>query len=215
MGLSTAAIVVAAGKGERFGGYKQLMPLGSRRVLDASLSVASSAVDVVICVKPPGMDCGELEADVIVDGGATRSESVRAGLRELPSKVTIVLVHDAARPLASADLYHRIIDRLLNGAEAVIPVVSMTDTVKEVIGNKVASTLDRSRLFRVQTPQGFQRKVLELAHESQFEATDDSQLVEQIGISVEAIIGEESNFKITTARDLEFIRELAGGGDGI
>lgn len=202
MGFKSAAIVVSAGTGVRFGGLKQLGSLGGRRVIDVSLSVANKAVDFVVCVKVPDVDFGDLEANVVVNGGSTRSESVRAGLSVLPGDVQHVLVHDAARPLASGELYGRVLESLNNGAQAVVPVIAITDTVKEVIGNKVSSTLDRSRLFRVQTPQGFQRSVLELAHSFGFEANDDSQLVENMGITVEAIVGSRYNFKITEGPDL-------------
>lgn len=202
MGFKSAAIVVSAGTGVRFGGLKQLGSLGGRRVIDISLSVANKAVDFVVCVKVPGIDFGDLEADVVVDGGSTRSESVRAGLEAIPKDVQYVLVHDAARPLASFALYGRVLECLGNGAQAVIPVIAITDTVKEIVGNKVFSTLDRSRLFRAQTPQGFQRSVLELAHSSGLDVSDDSQLVESMGIAVEAIVGSKYNFKITEGQDL-------------
>ncbi len=208
MSIRSAAIVVSAGKGVRFGGLKQLALIEDRRVVDISLSIANKCVDYVVCVKVPGVDFGELEADLIVEGGTTRSESVRAGIAKLPDQVKWVLIHDAARPLASIGLYERILGRLEDGAPAVVPVLGITDTVKEVVGNKVVSTLDRSRLFRAQTPQGFQRSVLELAYQSHVNTTDDSQLVEEIGIAVEAILGDENNFKITTSADLEQARDL-------
>ncbi len=208
MSIKSATIVVSAGKGVRFGGLKQLELIGDRRVIDITLAIARSCVDFVVCVKVPGMDFGELDADVVVDGGDTRSDSVRAGLARVPSEVKWVLVHDAARPLASIGLFERVLGRLEDGASAVIPVIGITDTVKEIVGNKVAATLDRSTLFRVQTPQGFQKPILELAYENPTDATDDSQLVEQIGVAVEAIMGDENNFKITTSADLERVREL-------
>jgi len=206
--IRSAAIVVSAGKGVRFGGLKQLALIEDRRIVDISLSIANKCVDYVICVKVPGVDFGDLEADLIVEGGTTRSESVRAGIAKLPDQVKWVLIHDAARPLASIGLYERILSRLEDGAPAVVPVLGITDTVKEVVGNKVVSTLDRSRLFRAQTPQGFQRSVLELAYQSHAISTDDSQLVEEIGIAVEAILGDENNFKITTSADLQQARDL-------
>ncbi len=208
MSMRSAAVVVSAGSGVRFGGLKQLELIGERRVVDISLSIARKCVDFVICVKLPGTDFGKLEADLAVDGGATRSDSVRAGLAKLPREIKWVLVHDAARPLASADLYGRVLGRLENGAPAVIPVLGITDTVKEVVGNKVVATLDRSRLFRVQTPQGFQKSVIELAYQSRTDVTDDSQMVEKMGVTVEAIMGEEDNFKITTPADLDRVKEL-------
>ncbi|NNN11523.1 MAG: 2-C-methyl-D-erythritol 4-phosphate cytidylyltransferase [Acidimicrobiaceae bacterium] len=208
MTIRSAAIVVSAGIGIRFGGLKQLAVIGDRRVVDVSISIARKCVDYVVCVKVPDVDFGELEADLVVEGGATRTESVRAGLAKLPNDIKWVLVHDAARPLASAGLYERVLGRLEDGAPAVVPVLGIADTVKEVVGNKVVSTLDRSRLFRVQTPQGFQRSILELAYQSHTDATDDSQMVEQIGVAVEAILGDESNFKITTSADLERARNM-------
>ncbi len=208
MSIRSAAIVVSAGKGVRFGGLKQLEPIGDRRVIDITLAIARKCVDYVICVKVPGTDFGELKADVVVDGGETRSDSVRAGLAVVPHDVKWILVHDAARPLASMGLFERILGRLEDGAPAVIPVIGITDTVKEVVGNKVVATLDRSTLFRVQTPQGFQKPILQLAYDGPVDATDDSQAVEQIGVIVEAILGDENNFKITTSSDLERVREL-------
>ncbi len=212
--MKSAAIVVSAGTGVRFGGFKQLELIGDRRVVDISLSIARKSVDYVVCVKVPGADFGDLEADVVTDGGATRSDSVRAGLEKVPEGYELVLVHDAARPLASAALYERVLARLEEGAQAVIPVLGITDTVKEIVGNQVIATLDRSKLFRVQTPQGFQRAVLERAYQTRAAATDDSQLVEQLGVSVEAVLGEENNFKITTIADLERVKELLSR-DGI
>lgn len=211
MSAKSAAIMVSAGSGVRFGGLKQLEILGGSRVVDLALSTARKCVDYVVCVKLPGADFGEIDADAVVDGGRTRADSVRAGLAAIPKAVEWILVHDAARPLASAALYERVLGRLEEGVPAVIPVLGISDTVKEVVGNKVVDTVDRSRLFRVQTPQGFQRSVLELAHQTGLDATDDSQLVERLGLPVEAIPGDEENFKITTRSDLERARALAVG----
>ncbi len=208
MSTKSAAIVVSAGRGARYGGLKQLEPFGGRRVVDISLAVAAKSVQYVVCVKVPGIDFGDLEADAVTDGGATRSDSVRAGLLMLPRDIEFVLIHDAARPLATAALYKRILARLQEGSEAVIPVVGIADTVKEIIHNEVVATLDRSRLYRVQTPQGFRRSVLELAYQSDGTATDDSQLVEELGVTVDAVPGEQNNFKITTIADLERAKEL-------
>lgn len=208
MGKRSAAIVVSAGQGLRFGGLKQLEMLGDKRVIDASLAVAKRCVDYVVCVKVPGVDFGNLNADVVVDGGATRSDSVRAGLYALPSDTQVVLVHDGARPFASPNLYYKILDRLNGGSKAVIPVIAMSDTVKEVSGEMVLKTIDRSRIVRVQTPQGFQRDILDLAYKNHIDATDDSYLVETLGVIVETISGEDVNFKITTQADLNYAKEI-------
>jgi 2-C-methyl-D-erythritol 4-phosphate cytidylyltransferase len=203
MRIKVAAIIVAAGTGTRFGGLKQLELLEGRRIVDISLSIARPFVDYVVCVKTPTVDFGSLEADMVVDGGDTRSGSVRIGLEALPEDVDFVLVHDAARPLASGNLYLEILSKLEHGSTAVVPVVAVSDTIKEVEDGRVVRTADRSRLFLTQTPQGFSKLVLVEAHRSGLDATDDAQLAEMIGVPVDVIPGETSNFKITTMEDLD------------
>lgn len=202
MRIKVAAIVVAAGIGERFGGLKQLELLEGRRVIDISLTTARAFADYVVCVKTPSVDFGKVEADIVVDGGGTRSSSVRIGLEALPEDVEFVLVHDAARPLASGNLYLEILSKLEQGSRAVVPVVEVSDTVKEVEEGRVVRTPDRSRLFLTQTPQGFSKSVLVEAHRAGLDATDDAQLAEMIGVPVDVLPGEIDNFKITTVEDL-------------
>lgn len=145
-------------------------------------------------------------ADVVVAGGATRSASVRAGLAVVPLAVERIVVHDAARPLAGADLWRRVLAGLDAGADAVVPALPVVDTLREIGG----TTVDRGRFVTVQTPQGFVAAVLRRSHEGQPEGTDDASLVEAIGGMVLLVDGEPRNRKLTDAADLAAMRGLVG-----
>ncbi|MGE5210369.1 MAG: 2-C-methyl-D-erythritol 4-phosphate cytidylyltransferase [Acidobacteriota bacterium] len=204
-------IVVGGGSGRRFGTPKQYETIGSVRVIDRSVAVARSVSDGVVVVVPPQ----DAVRESAVAGGATRSDSVRAGLAAVPADATIVCVHDAARPLASAELYQRAIAAVHDGADAAIPGVPVTDTIKVVADGVVVSTPDRSALVAVQTPQAFRAGVLRAAHESGGDATDDAALVEALGGVVAVVAGEVTNRKITVPDDLVWAREqLAATAEG-
>ena len=139
----------------------------------------------------------------VVTGGITRTESVAAALAHVGKEIKYVLVHDAARPLASTDLARRILKELQSGVEAVIPGLKVADTIKRVnIDGFVTKTPNRAKLRSIQTPQGFTREVLIAAHKLKIEATDDAALVEELDIPVKVILGEERALKITTPDDL-------------
>ena len=192
--MAVWAVVVAAGSGSRFGGPKQFETLAGESVLERSRRTAADACDDVVVVLPPGSGG--------VDGGATRSESVRNGLAAIPDHVDIVVIHDAARPLASPALFAAVIDAVRAGADGAIPGVPVTDTVKVVDGGRVIETLDRATLVAVQTPQAFRTDALRKAHAGGGDATDDAALVEALGGSVVVVPGEAHNIKITTPDDL-------------
>lgn len=195
-------IVVGGGSGERFGRPKQYELLGDRRVLDVSRDVAASVSDGVVVVVPPG----DAEREAAVAGGATRSASVRAGLAAVPDDATIVCVHDAARPLADTALYERVVSAVTDGADAAVPGITVTDTVKIVADGVVVSTPDRATLVAVQTPQAFRADVLRRAHACASDATDDAALVEQLGGTVVVVAGDPDNRKVTRPDDLEWVR---------
>src|SRR6478735_3228847 len=199
-------IVVAGGTGQRFGAAKQYEPLDERRrVIDVSRQVAERASDGVVVVVP----AADAEREHGVAGGATRSESVRAGLAQVPASATIICVHDAARPFASAELFATVIEAVHNGADAAVPGVAVTDTIKLVdADNVVVDTPPRSALVAVQTPQAFRAAVLRAAHASGRDATDDAALVELCGGRVVVVAGEQTNRKITHLDDLAWAREL-------
>jgi 2-C-methyl-D-erythritol 4-phosphate cytidylyltransferase len=210
------AIVVAAGRGERFGTAKQFASLGDRRVVDWSLSACRAVADGVVLVAAADRVAGlaadpDLLADQVVAGGATRSESVRAGLDAVPSTAEVVVVHDAARPMASPALVRAVVDALADGVDGAIPVLPVSDTVKQVDADgTVVATLDRSALVSVQTPQAFRASSLRAAHAGRPEATDDAAVVEQWGGRVVTVPGEPDNRKITIADDLEHMRTMGG-----
>lgn len=199
-------IIVAAGSGNRFGGQKQFMVLGDKRVIDWSRDIAHAVGDGVVLVVPAEVATSEGG----VAGGATRSESVRRGLAAVPSEATIICVHDAARPFASEHLYKEVISAVVGGADGAIPGLPVTDTIKRVDQNGVVlDTPDRSSLVAVQTPQAFRASVLRRAHESGNEGTDDASLVERAGGKVVVVNGEAINRKLTTPEDLEWARATA------
>jgi len=209
------AVVVAAGRGDRFGGPKQYEDLGGRRVIDWAVAAARSACDGVVLVVAPdlaaaaGAESGTTEAaaDAVVAGGTTRSDSVRAGLAVVPEAAGIVVVHDAARPLAAGVLFERVIDAVRGGADGAVPALPVTDTVKRIDDDaRVVETLDRTRLVAVQTPQAFRAAALRRAHATADDATDDAALVEATGGTVVVVAGDPANVKVTRAEDLERLR---------
>ena len=207
--MSVWAVVVAAGTGVRFGTLKQYEHLGGRRVLDWALERTRAVTDGVVLVVPPER-AGESEpgVDAVVAGSDTRAGSVRAGLAAVPHDAEVVVVHDAARPLASVELFQRVVDRVRAGADGAIPGVPLADTVKVVDDGTVIETLERARLVAVQTPQAFAAATLRRAHEGDAEGTDDAALVEAIGGRVVVVPGEEANAKITTQHDLVVARSM-------
>lgn len=212
-----AAIIAAAGSGERFGATlpKALITLGNRTLIEhAVAALAPIASEIVICA-PAGYEKQIQElvgAEIkVVVGGTTRSDSVRAGITALSDTHKYVLVHDAARALATTDLAHRVLTALVQGESAVIPGLELIDTVKSIdAGGHVTATPDRSSLRRVQTPQGFDLGVLKKAHASGAQATDDGALVEALGHKVLIINGEERALKITTPSDLATALSMLG-----
>jgi len=203
------AVIVAAGSGQRFGSQKQFAPLGDGTVLDRAAAVAGQVVDGVVTVVPPER-AGERPRSVA--GGRTRSESVRAGLTEVPADADVIVVHDGARPFASADLYRAVIAAVRAGADGAVPGVPVSDTVKVVDDAMgVVETLERSRLVAVQTPQAFRAATLRAAHAGGAEGTDDASLVEEAGGRVVVVPGEPDNRKITVADDLVWARGLLAG----
>ncbi len=197
-------IIVAGGGGRRYGGAKQFERLGPGRVLDLAVATARQASDGVVVVVPAEVAVTEGG----VAGGSTRAESVRNGLAAVPAAATIVCVHDAARPLATAELFRRVVDAVAAGNDGVVPAVPVTDTIKLVDDDgAVVDTPPRERLVAVQTPQGFRATVLRRAHATGLDGTDDASLVERVGGRVITVPGEAWNDKITTPEDLARARE--------
>ena len=196
-------VVVGAGGGSRFGALKQYELLGDARVIDVARAAAESVTDGVVVVVP----ASDAAREGAIAGGTTRSESVRRGLAAVPADATIVCVHDAVRPLATPALFSAVIEAVRGGADAAVPALSVTDTIKVVAGDgAVVDTPDRATLVAVQTPQAFRADVLRRAHASGDESTDDAALVERLGGRVVTVPGEPWNRKITEAEDLDWAR---------
>ena len=213
------ALVVAAGRGERLGTErpKAFVMLGGRPMLEWSIEALSKVdeVDRIVVALPPGVHAPA--GTIGVTGGAERSHSVRAALREA-GEADVVLVHDAARPMVTPEIVQDCLDALAahdcDGAIAAAPV---TDTIKESRGEEVVRTLDRRRLWAVQTPQAFTREALERALDRDEEvlagATDDAWLVESDGGTVRLVPAPRENLKVTTPLDLRVAELLLSERD--
>jgi 2-C-methyl-D-erythritol 4-phosphate cytidylyltransferase len=206
--------VVAGGSGQRFGAPKQFLELGGRPVIAWSVAAARSVADGVVVVVPKGDEetdpHPELHADVVVAGGLTRADSVRAGLDVVPDDADVVVVHDAARPLASPALFEAVVAAVREGADGAVPVVLVGDTLKRAAHGTVTATVDRSDLVAVQTPQAFAAGMLRRAHAGAPEATDDAGLVERMGATVRTVAGDPRNLKLTHPGDLELLEAVVG-----
>ncbi|MCQ2002007.1 2-C-methyl-D-erythritol 4-phosphate cytidylyltransferase [Arthrobacter zhaoxinii] len=232
-------VVVAGGSGQRlgYGMPKAQVPVaGEPMLLHALRAVRAADIAAAVAVAVPAGDtvmrsiCAGFPGNVpAVDGGATRSDSVRAALQVLPADLDAVLVHDAARALTPPEVFHRVAAALAAGAAAVIPAVPVVDTVKDTApvpvpkaaaARVVTGTPDRSRLRAVQTPQGFDAALLRRAHEAalSFDAdtaaavTDDAMLVESLGTEVYVVEGSQLSLKITTPLDLVLAEAILAGG---
>jgi 2-C-methyl-D-erythritol 4-phosphate cytidylyltransferase len=209
-----AVLVPAAGAGVRLGpgGPKALRLLGGEPLLVHAVRrvAAAPSVRTIVVAAPPSEVAAvrhllaSVAAVTVVAGGAERQESVALALAAVPAGPEIILVHDAARALAPPELFESVAAAVRTGRPAVIPVLPVVDTVKEVdAGGIVLGTVDRSALRAVQTPQGFQRAVLAAAHAGAAGAlTDDAGLVEKQGIPVTCVDGHEHALKITRPFDL-------------
>lgn len=215
--MAAVALIVAAGKGERLGstGPKALVPLARRPMLQWSveaLQAVAGVAEIVVALPAERLDAAPAGTRAVA-GGAVRSESVRLAL-QAAGDGDPVIVHDAARPLATSELFARALAELqTSGADAVIAARPTADTIKEVgdDGHTVARTLDRTRLWAIQTPQVFRRTALQraLADDGRLaEATDDAWLVEQQGGVVQVIDAGGPNFKVTTSEDLRLAELL-------
>jgi 2-C-methyl-D-erythritol 4-phosphate cytidylyltransferase len=217
---TTWAILVAGGSGERFGADrpKAFVALGGRVLLAESLERldASQWIDAVVVAVPADWEeaaivlAEELVASkvaAVVPGGATRGDSVRAALAEIPEEALVVLVHDAARPLVDDGVIERVLEPLAEGYDGVVPGLPLADTVKRVEGGIVKETVDRSSLVTVQTPQAFTATAIRGAYrgDDPVAATDCASLVEAAGGRIRVVAGDPRLLKITTAADLALV----------
>ncbi|MGR2753654.1 2-C-methyl-D-erythritol 4-phosphate cytidylyltransferase [Agromyces arachidis] len=230
---TVAVIVVAAGSGTRLGHPepKALVPLGGDTILGVALdAVLGMRVAPFVVVVAPADRVDEVRARyapraaaasadlVVVAGGLTRQESVARGIAELPREIEVVLVHDAARPLAPAAVFDEVAAAVEARGHGIVPGLAVVDTVKRVDGEgRILETVDRSELAAMQTPQGFPREVLESAYAgAAADFTDDAALVAEAGLPVYVVPGDARAFKVTVPSDLDRAEQLvaARGGTG-
>jgi len=213
--VSVWAVLAAAGSGERLGADrpKAFVRLGEQPLLAESLARLESSewIDAIVVAAPPGWEepaillaeelgCGKVSA--CVTGGATRADSVRLGVAEVPPDAAVVLVHDAARPLLDDAVVERVVAALGDGWDGAVPVLPIPDTVKRVDGEAIVETLQRDELRVVQTPQAFVADVLRGALAGS-DWTDCSAAVEAAGGRVRVVAGDPRLLKITDAADLD------------
>jgi 2-C-methyl-D-erythritol 4-phosphate cytidylyltransferase/2-C-methyl-D-erythritol 2,4-cyclodiphosphate synthase len=221
-----AAVVPAAGRGERFGGVvpKALVPLRGRPLLEYALEAlgAASCVETIVVAAPPdALELVEASArraagskvGAVVPGGRDRQASVARGLEAVPAGCDIVLVHDAARPLVPVPLIDAVAAAAAESAAATA-ALPVDETVKRAEDGWVRATVERAGLWRAQTPQGFRRTLLETAHREAeragFRGTDDAALVERLGQPVRLVPGAQANLKVTMPGDLQLAEALLG-----
>lgn len=210
-----AVVIPAGGSGERLGAKipKALVQLGGKTLIEHAVNNMAPVANQIIVAAPLGFEeqfQQLLGSEVLViTGGLTRTLSVKNALPHISKENEFILVHDAARALATTELAMRVIDSLRAGEKAVVPGLEVVDTIKRIdADNYVTKTMDRSKLRAIQTPQGFTRKLLKKAHTSPDDVTDDAGLVEDRGIDVKVIVGEERALKITTIHDLAIAERL-------
>jgi 2-C-methyl-D-erythritol 4-phosphate cytidylyltransferase len=218
-------VIVAGGSGSRVGGkeLKQLRWVGGKPMLLHSLQTFMARPDVVsvVCVLPPAyagdpppwiFQC-DVDRLMISVGGKTRQQSAANGLDDLPDEAQVVLIHDAARPGVTDAMIGRVIDAVRHDGAA-IAALPVSDTIKAVDGaGRITNTVDRSRLWRAQTPQGFRRDIIVRAHREAtgaIDATDDAALCERLGIPVTVVQGDERALKITDESDFARAEAMFG-----
>jgi 2-C-methyl-D-erythritol 4-phosphate cytidylyltransferase len=220
-GTGVWAVLVAAGRGERFGvdRPKAFANLNGRPLLAESLErlEASGWVEALVVVAPeeweePSIllaeELGAGKVHAAVTGGATRADSVRAGLGEVPPETAVVVVHDAARPLLPEDVLERVVTALGEGWDGAVPALPLADTIKRGDGEAVVETVDRAGLYAAQTPQAFLADSLRRAVAGARDATDCAGLVEAVGGRVRLVEGDRRLLKVTTPADLELVETL-------
>ena len=220
--MSIWAVLVAAGRGERLGGDrpKAFVRLGELPLLAEPLRRLDECrqLDGVVVVAPAGWEepaillaeeLGASKVAACVTGGETRADSVRAGVGEVPRDASVILVHDAARPLLPGGMVETLLRALGDGFDGAVPALAVTDTVKRTSNGVVAETLERSELVSVQTPQAFTaaalRAALERASNSLLQAPDCASLVEANGGRIRVVEGDERLLKVTTQTDLDCV----------
>lgn len=206
---SVWTIVLGGGASTRFGRLKQFADLNGRSLLDWAVAVARHCCHGLVVVVPQGYRFDETAADVVVSGGSTRSGSVRAGLAAVPRDAEVIVIHDAAHPLAGPNLFTAVVDAVRSGADGAVPGLSVREAVRVVRDGWMLGDLERSMIVLVQMPQAYKASILRRAHADAPEVVEDSLLVRRLGGRVRVVAGDPVNIHVATTADLEVVSAIA------
>lgn len=202
------AIVLAAGSGSRFGGAKQFALIAGRTLIDHVVTTAALVCDGVVLALPPGTGWTSPGVTTVVPGGPTRAASVRSGLVAVPGQAEIIVVHDAAHPLASRALFEAVIAKVRDGAEGAVPVLPGTEAIGHVQDGRLLTTVSARDYHLVQTPHAFRAASLRALHADRPETGDEASLFVTRGHTIVTVPGDPRNIHVSTPDDLALAAKL-------
>lgn len=202
------AIVLAGGRGARFGRLKQFEPLGGMRLLDHTVAAARRTCDRVALVLPEGVEWDGDPVDALAVGGNHQSESLRAALAVIPCDASVLVATDPAHPVATDRIYTDVIDAVRAGADGAVPVLPLLEVVQRVVDGQVVETLPKDDAVITQAPQAFRADVLRAAHADRPRPVENSGLLVSLGHRVVTVPGEPANLHVATSADLAAVRRL-------
>ena len=208
--MSACCILLAGGSGARFGAPKQFEVVAGRRLVERAADVAIEACDDVVVVLPAGAPWPGPPVTALVEGGTTRAGSVRRGLSAVPAGADVIVVHDAAHPLASPDLYRAVIEAVRGGAAAASPFLPVAESLVRRDGDEAVAAVSKDGVVLSQTPHAFRADVLRSLHAEEPETTDEVSLLLAGGGRVALVPGDPLNVHVTTRAELAVVARLLG-----
>jgi 2-C-methyl-D-erythritol 4-phosphate cytidylyltransferase len=202
------AIILAAGSASRFGRPKQFLELGGERLVDRVVRTASAACDEVILVLPPGTEWDGPPVAAVAHGGAQKRESVMAGLGAVPEAAEVILIHDAAHPLAGESLFRGVIEAVQGAYDGATLAIGATETVARAEDGVLTGTTPRDGLLVLQTPQAFRADLFRKARSKGEEWSDDATMFVSLGYRVAVVPGDPRNVHVTTPAELAVAEAL-------
>ncbi|MEV1293977.1 2-C-methyl-D-erythritol 4-phosphate cytidylyltransferase [Pseudonocardia sp. NPDC049635] len=204
------AIVLAGGRGNRYGRLKQLEELAGARLVDHTVGAARRTCDRVALVLPPGLDWDGPPVDALATGGDHQSESLRSGLAVVPDDAGILVLADPAHPLAADRIFRDVVAAVRDGADGAVPVVPLLEVVQRVVDGVVVETLPKQDTVLTQSPQAFRAGPLRAAHADAPRPVENSGLLAARGHRIVTVPGDPANLHVATEQDLDVVRRLAG-----
>ena len=208
--MTTCCILLAGGSGARFGAPKQFEVVAGRRLVDRAADVASEVCDDVVVVLPSGAPWSGPPVTALVEGGTSRAGSVRNGLSAVPGGTDVIVVHDAAHPLASPALYRAVIQAVVAGAPAASPFLPVAESLVRRDGDEAVAAVPKDGVGLSQTPHAFRADVLRALHAEEPETSDEVTLLLTGGDRVALVPGDPTNIHVTTKAELAMAARLLG-----